>query len=109
MQRHVTHPVGTFLTCYECKREPRHITFEGRTNREAGQPGALLLQISLVRHRLSCGCGRSTGLAPTLEAAVSDWGKRYSQIQLDLATPAPTRVVSMARRSRATRKEAAHG
>jgi hypothetical protein len=109
MQRQVTHPAGTFTACHECKREPRHVAVDGRTNREAGQPGALLLQVRQVRHRLSCGCGRSTGLAPTLEAAVIDWDNRYSQIQLDLAPPTRSRVVSMSRRTRTPRKEAARG
>jgi hypothetical protein len=99
-QQQIRHPAGTFLVCSECKTEPRHIEHNGRTKRETMQA-----DVSTCRHSLECRCGRSTGLCPTIDAAEADWGKRYSQIPLDL--PAPTsRVVRLTRRSA---KERAHG
>ena len=91
-QQQICHPARTFLVCNECRTEPRHIEHHGRTKRETMQAPVLTL-----RHSLECRCGRSTGLCASLEAAEADWGKRYSQIPLDLPPAAPAKVVRIRR------------
>ena len=94
-QQHIREPAGRFWPCAECRSEPRHIECRGRTRRETMQ-----LKIPAVRHSLECACGRSTGMHATVEAAEMEWGKRYSQFELNLAVPAASRVARLPRRAR---------
>lgn len=103
-QRQIRHVAGTFLVCSECKTEPRHIEHHGRTRRETMQAG-----IPTCRHSLECRCGRSTGLCASIDAAEADWGKRYSQILLDLPAPAPAKAARVVRLPRQARQEVRHG
>jgi hypothetical protein len=93
-QVHIPAPAGRFWTCSKCSTEPRHVEHHGRTLRETMQKN-----VPATRHSLECRCGRSTGLCGSLEDAESDWGKRYTQMPLALALPAPAapgrRVVNM--------------
>lgn len=103
-QRQIRHAAGTFMVCSECKTEPRHVEHQGRTKRETMQ-----VSVPSCRHSLECRCGRSTGLCVSLDAAESDWGRRYSQIPLDLPAPAPVKAARVVRMPRHSRQEVRHG
>ncbi|MGO4703274.1 hypothetical protein [Dyella sp. 2RAB6] len=94
-QQHIREDAGRFWPCAECHHEPRHIECRGRSRRETMQ-----FKVHAVRHSLECACGRSTGMHATLEAAEAEWGKRYSQFELALVAPAPSRVTRMPRTAR---------
>lgn len=99
-QNQIRHATGTFLLCSECHTEPRHIEHHGRTRRETMQAA-----VPTCRHSLECRCGRSTGLCLTLEAAEADWGRRYSQIPLDLPLPVTSKSARVVRMPRQARQE----
>lgn len=103
-QKQIRHAAGEFLLCNECKSEPRHIEHHGRTKRET-----MRAAVPTCRHSLECRCGRSTGLCVTLDVAEADWGKRYSQIPLDLPTPASVKAARVVRLPRQARQEVRHG
>jgi hypothetical protein len=91
-QKQISHLPGRFWPCTECQSEPRHIEHHGRTKRET-----LRSDIPATRHSLECRCGRSTGLCITLDAAEGDWGRRYSQMPLDLSKIISNRVARLPR------------
>lgn len=89
-QKQIAHLSGRFWPCAECRSEPRHIEHHGRTKRET-----LRNDIPATRHSLECRCSRSTGLCASLDAAEADWGRRYSQMHLDLQPRTASHVVRM--------------
>ena len=89
-QKQISHLPGRFWPCTECRSEPRHIEHHGRTKRET-----LRSDIPAMRHSLECRCGRSTGLCMSLDAAEADWGRRYSQMPLDLQAVTQSRFARL--------------
>lgn len=81
IQRHRTHPAGTFLACSGCGREPMHIISAGVTTSTQSDPRCPSIG---SRHHIECPrCNRRTAAAATLAEAETAWGE-HAQLSLPL-------------------------
>lgn len=89
IQRRQPHPIGTFLRCSGCAREPAHIISRGRPY---GQPCDPRNPVTGDRHHIECArCGRATARTETLAPAITEWGANYAQQQLPFRVGASRR------------------